>query len=186
MYRYRQFLRIDLAVSAVKPSVKSKSVLTASLPKDSVVDNLKPLPSCVYSRRSVSSDGGFQSQTKYKVLYDGECPLCMKEIRFLQYMDKRRQNQLDMIDISSADYRPDDNGGISYETAMQEMHVIGPDNKVYTRVPAFQQMYGAVGLGWVTSFTKLPGMPRLMDIFYGWFAKNRLQWTGRQDCATGQ
>ena len=48
------------------------------------------------------------------MLYDGDCPLCMREVNMLRKRDKD-QNKIGFVDISSPDYTPKDNAGISYE-----------------------------------------------------------------------
>ncbi len=67
--------------------------------------------------------------TEIKVLYDGDCPLCMQEMKVVRYLNDKRRT-LDLVNIASPDYKPEDNNGISYETAMGVMHVIGPDGQV--------------------------------------------------------
>ncbi|CAI7850410.1 unnamed protein product, partial [Closterium sp. NIES-54] len=51
---------------------------------------------------------------KVKVLYDGDCPICMKQVEFLSARNKQFQT-LKFVDISSEDYDPDENGGVEYE-----------------------------------------------------------------------
>ena len=49
-----------------------------------------------------------------KMLYDGDCPLCMREVNMLRKRDKD-QNKIGFVDISSPGYSAKDNAGISYE-----------------------------------------------------------------------
>ncbi|KAG5282766.1 hypothetical protein AALO_G00059720 [Alosa alosa] len=65
-----------------------------------------------------------------RVLYDGECPVCVKEIHFLQFLQKNRPNKVDFVDISLQDYDGAHYGGISYDKAMEEMHVIDENDQV--------------------------------------------------------
>lgn len=51
-----------------------------------------------------------------KMLYDGDCPLCMREVNMLRKRDKA-QNKICFVDIASQDYNPASNAGISYEQA---------------------------------------------------------------------
>ena len=53
----------------------------------------------------------------------------MSEIKFLMWKDKRDKN-ISFVDISKADYDGEKYSGISYEKAMEQMHVIGTDGKV--------------------------------------------------------
>lgn len=64
-----------------------------------------------------------------RMLYDGDCPLCMKEVDFLRKRDEGVGN-IDFVDISSPDYSPQDNAGIDFETAMGTIHAIRSDGSV--------------------------------------------------------
>lgn len=121
-----------------------------------------------------------------KVLYDGECPICVTEIRFLQYLQSNRAVKVDFVDISLPGYDEIKYRGISYEMAMEEMTVIDENNEVHRGVPAFTVMYSAVGLGWLGRFMMWPPVRPFMDKSYAIFAKNRLKWTGRDECTTGR
>lgn len=72
----------------------------------------------------------FLRSTQSQVLYDGECPICVKEIQFLQYLQRNRPGKVDFVDISLQCFDEEKYGGISYEMAMDEMHVIDENNKV--------------------------------------------------------
>ncbi|XP_030625916.1 uncharacterized protein At5g50100, chloroplastic-like [Chanos chanos] len=147
--------------------------------------------SCINSRTFIGSRRHFCSHShissrSVKVLYDGQCPICVKEIHFLQYLQRHRPGKVDFIDISLDGYDGGKYEGISYEMAMEEMHVIDEKNKVHRGVPAFTVMYSAVGLGWLGRFISWPVVRPLMDKAYAVFAKNRLKWTGRDECNTGR
>jgi len=43
----------------------------------------------------------------------------------------------------------------------------------------FRRAYAAVGLGWLLAPSGWPGVGRLFDAAYRWFARNRLRLTGR-------
>lgn len=60
------------------------------------------------------------------LLYDGECPICVKEIGFLQFLQRNRTDQADFVDISLPEYDESRYEGVSYET---EMTVIDENNK---------------------------------------------------------
>ncbi|XP_056094189.1 uncharacterized protein LOC130072897 isoform X2 [Rhinichthys klamathensis goyatoka] len=119
------------------------------------------------------------------VLYDGECPICVKEIRLLQFLQRNRAEKVDFVDISLPEY-DGTKYGVSYEIAMEEMTVIDTNNKIHRGVPAFTVMYSAVGLGWLGRFISLPLIRPVMDRAYVMFARNRLKWTGREGCITGR
>ena len=50
------------------------------------------------------------------LLFDGGCPLCVREVRFLQRRD--RQARLAFVDIDASDYDAAAHAGISYRVAM--------------------------------------------------------------------
>ena len=114
----------------------------------------------------------------FEVFYDGDCPLCMREINMLQRLD-RKKNNLRFTDISPADFDAESVTGLNYNTLMDEIHGRLPDGTIVTGVEVFRQLYGAVGLGWLTAPTRWPGLRQLSDAAYQAFAKNRLKLTGR-------
>ncbi|KAK1422338.1 hypothetical protein QVD17_25379 [Tagetes erecta] len=124
--------------------------------------------------------GQLQSSPNWKVkmLYDGDCPLCMREVNMLKERNKN-YNAISFVDISSDDYSPEDNQGLDYETAMGKIHAIMNDGTIVTNVEAFRKLYEAVGLGWVYAITKYEPAATIADAVYGVWAKYRLQVTGR-------
>ena len=95
-----------------------------------------------------------------RVLYDGDCPLCVREIDMLRRRDAARSASrpaaISFVDIAAPTYRAEDNAGLSFETAMGTIHGILPDGRVITGVAVFRELYAAVGLGWLFALTRLP------------------------------
>lgn len=112
------------------------------------------------------------------LLYDGDCPLCMKEVNMLRSRSDARGGTLQFVDIAAGDYDAV-SCGVDYETAMGQIHAIRPDGTIIQGVKVFREAYEAVGLGWVYSVTKVPGALWLADKIYGVWADRRLEWTGR-------
>eukprot|EP01024_Parvocaulis_polyphysoides_P043708 TRINITY_DN400_c0_g1_i2.p3 TRINITY_DN400_c0_g1~~TRINITY_DN400_c0_g1_i2.p3 ORF type:complete len:193 (-),score=27.88 TRINITY_DN400_c0_g1_i2:225-803(-) len=113
-----------------------------------------------------------------RMLYDGDCPLCMREVDFLKDRDSTN-NKIDFVDIASPDYSPENNQGISYEQAMGRIHAILPDGKIITDIEVFRRLYEAVGLGWVYAVTQNKNVENVANTVYGFWAKYRTQITGR-------
>ncbi|GFO06324.1 thiol-disulfide oxidoreductase dcc [Plakobranchus ocellatus] len=111
---------------------------------------------------------------KTKVLYDGECKLCKVEISGLKWLTRKKAD-VEFVDIASPDYKPSLFSGVTYEQAMKEMHVVGPQGQIYTQGDAIRQMYRASGLGWLASLTELPWLKDACDRLYIRFAHYRLQ-----------
>ncbi|EEF28096.1 uncharacterized protein At5g50100, chloroplastic [Ricinus communis] len=115
---------------------------------------------------------------KIKMLYDGDCPLCMREVNMLRERNKS-YDTIKFVDISSKDYSPEENQGLDYTTVMGRIHAILSDGTIVTDVEAFRRLYEQVGLGWVYAITKYEPIGSIADVVYSFWAKYRLQITGR-------
>ncbi|PSR17157.1 thiol-disulfide oxidoreductase [filamentous cyanobacterium CCP3] len=120
---------------------------------------------------------------KIKLLYDGDCPLCLREVNFLQKKDGGR-GLVAFTDIAAADYSPADNGGVDFATAMGRIHAVKPDGTVIKNVEVFRQVYAALGIGWIYAPTGWPIVSPLVDWIYGIWANWRLAVTGRPSLKT--
>ncbi|MEM9905928.1 MAG: DUF393 domain-containing protein [Cyanobacteria bacterium P01_D01_bin.44] len=118
-----------------------------------------------------------------KLLYDGECPLCMREVNFLQKRDAGR-GLVAFVDIADDGYSPEANGGVDFETAMGRIHAVLPDDSVIRDVAVFRRVYEILGLGWLYAPTKWPILGAIANWLYGIWADWRLRLTGRADLAT--
>jgi len=120
-----------------------------------------------------------------RVLYDGDCPLCAREIRFLEKRDRGR-GRIHFEDIAEPSFDPRAYG-LALREAMARIHGVLPDGTVVEGVEVFQRAYSAVGLGWLMAPTRWPGLRRLAELAYRMFARNRLRWTGRASvCEAGR
>lgn len=141
---------------------------------------MQPLPT--------ESDNAIQTQSKsrswkIKLLYDGACPLCMREVNFLQKRDAGR-GLINFVDIACDRYDPEENGGIDFATAMGRIHAIRADGKIIKNVEVFRQIYETLGMGWIYAATKWPLVGPVVDALYGIWADWRLALTGRSDLQT--
>lgn len=113
-----------------------------------------------------------------QVFYDGACPLCVREIAMLHWLD--RKHRIWFTDIASP-YFAAASFGTSYDALMAEIRGRLPDGGWIQGVEVFRRLYSAVGFAPLVALTRLPGIRALLDIGYAKFAKNRLRWTGRCD-----
>ncbi|MBW4469024.1 MAG: DUF393 domain-containing protein [Stenomitos rutilans HA7619-LM2] len=120
---------------------------------------------------------------KIELLYDGECPLCMREVNFLRRRDAGR-GLVAFVDIADPHYNPALYRGVDFETAMGRIHAVLPDGTVIQNVAVFRRVYEVLGMGWVYAATKLPVIGTIVDFVYGLWADRRLALTGRADLAT--
>ena len=111
-----------------------------------------------------------------EVFFDGECPLCIREINMLRWLDKK--NKILFTDIAVEGFNPESTG-VSWQTLMDKIHGRLPDGTLIEGVEVFRRLYSAVGFGWIMAATRWPGISHLLDWAYRVFAKNRLKWTGR-------
>jgi predicted DCC family thiol-disulfide oxidoreductase YuxK len=111
-----------------------------------------------------------------EVFYDGGCPLCVREIAFLQRRDRHSRIRFTDIDAPTFDPAP---LGKSYDELMARIYGRLPDGTWITGVEVFRRLYAAVGFGPLVAITRLPGLSHLLDAGYWLFAKNRLRLTGR-------
>jgi predicted DCC family thiol-disulfide oxidoreductase YuxK len=116
-----------------------------------------------------------------EVFFDGECPLCMREIRMLQRLDK--QQRIQFTDIMSPGFSPDA-VGLSFETLMARIHGRLADGTQIEGVEVFRRLYAAVGFRRLSAISRWPVVAQLLNLVYHLFAKNRLRLTGRciDDC----
>jgi predicted DCC family thiol-disulfide oxidoreductase YuxK len=120
-----------------------------------------------------------------RVLYDGECPLCTREIRFLERRDRGR-GRIHFEDIADPAFDPAAYG-LDDRQLMARIHGVIPDGSVVEGVEVFRRAYAAVGMGWLLAPTRWPVLRSLADLAYRVFARNRLRWTGRESaCPEGR
>lgn len=116
------------------------------------------------------------SPWQIEVFYDGDCPLCLREIKLLRWMDRRRR--IRFTDIAAADFVP-----AEYGKSMSEFmdQILGrlPSGQWVVGMEALRRLYAAIGLGPLVWITRLPLLSQLCDFGYRVFAKNRLRLTGR-------
>jgi predicted DCC family thiol-disulfide oxidoreductase YuxK len=120
---------------------------------------------------------------KIKLLYDGDCPLCMREVKFLRQRDAGR-GLIAFVNIADDGYNPADHGGIDYATAMGRIHAVKADGTVLKNVEVFRQIYDVLGLGWIYAPTRWPIVGPLVDWLYSLWADWRLRLTGRPSLPT--
>lgn len=111
-----------------------------------------------------------------EAFYDGACPLCAREVRLLQRLDRRAVLRFSDIAAPGFDAAA---VGVPWQDLMDRIHARLPDGTVVTGVEVFRRLYAAVGWGWLVAPTRLPGVSHLLDLAYRVFARNRLRLTGR-------
>lgn len=116
------------------------------------------------------------SDWQVEVFFDGDCPLCLREIRFLRWMDRR--DHIRFTDIAHPSFRPADYGK-SMTEFMDEIQGRLPDGSWIVGVEVFRRVYAALRFRVIVAITRLPGISHGLDFGYKLFSKNRLKLTGR-------
>ena len=117
------------------------------------------------------------SAVQLTLLFDGACPLCMREVRFLKVRDLYKR--IAFVDIDAQEYAAADHGGITYREAMGRIHALRADGTVLQDVEVFREAYRLVGLGWVYAPTRWPLIGPLVNGIYRLWASQRLRLTRR-------
>ncbi len=117
------------------------------------------------------------SAVQLTLLFDGACPLCMREVRFLKVRDLNKR--IAFVDIDAQEYAAADHGGITYREAMGRIHALRADGTVLQDVEVFREAYRLVGLGWVYAPTRWPLTGPLVNGIYRLWASQRLRLTRR-------
>ena len=114
---------------------------------------------------------------KLTFLFDGICPLCLKETNFLKSKDIF--NKIKFVDISNKNYKANLFQNISYTDAMNNLHGILENGEVIKGIDVLAYSYELIGLGWIYYPIKIPFISYLVKFTYRYWAKYRLQITGR-------
>ena len=92
-------------------------------------------------------------KNKLTFLFDGGCPLCLRETNFLKKRDIL--NQIKFVDINSKDYDQTLFDNISYSEAMSNLHGIIENGEIIRGLDVLAYSYELIGLGWVYSPLKV-------------------------------
>ena len=75
------------------------------------------------------------SSWEIKLLYDGDCPLCSREVRGLERMDKGR-GRIAFEDIAGPEFTPG-RYGLDVDQVMARIHGVLPDGSIVEGVEVF-------------------------------------------------
>lgn len=111
-----------------------------------------------------------------EVFFDGDCPLCQREINMLKRWDKAQR--IRFTNIAAPDFEPKVHGR-SLDDFMARIQGRLPDGTYIEGVEVFRHLYTAVGFGPLVALSRLPLIRNVLDLGYRFFARNRLRFTGR-------
>jgi predicted DCC family thiol-disulfide oxidoreductase YuxK len=114
---------------------------------------------------------------RVEVFFDGDCPLCMREIALLRRMDLHTA-RITFTDIASSDFVALDYGK-TWDEFMGQIQGRNANGQWLEGVEVFRALYGAVGLQRIVRMSRLAPIAWLLELAYGFFSQHRLALTGR-------
>lgn len=111
-----------------------------------------------------------------EVFFDGACPLCSREVKFIHARDKKRC--IVFTDIAAAEFDARARG-LSREALMARLHARLPDERLVDGIEVFRRMYELIGFRALVAVSRWPGVRQVLDFVYRRFAAQRLRLTGR-------
>jgi predicted DCC family thiol-disulfide oxidoreductase YuxK len=121
---------------------------------------------------------GSGTGSQFEVFFDGECPLCSREIAMLRRRDL--EGRLRFTDIAAAGFDPG-SLGLEQATLMARIHGRSSAGELITGVEVFRRIYAALGFKRLVALSRVPWIASALDRVYALFAAHRLRLTGRCD-----
>ena len=118
----------------------------------------------------------YDYNSTFEVFYDGQCPLCKREIDMVRRKDKHQR--LKLTDIAAVDFRPD--AGKDLQELMKEIHGRDANGKFVTGVDVFREIYGRLGFELLVKISRLPVLRQVLDVGYRLFAYLRFKHASRR------
>lgn len=115
-----------------------------------------------------------------EVFFDGDCPICRREIAWLRRLDRRKR--IRFTDIAPLDPAGTIDG-VAWAELMAEIHGRLPDGRWIKGVEVFRHLYAAVGFGPLVKVSRWVGIDQVLEAAYAAFARRRLRWTNRCDAS---
>jgi len=116
------------------------------------------------------------TNTQITLYFDGDCPLCKREINFLRKITPK--DKVSYKDISEDNFKEDEHGK-SCSKLMAEIHAKTSKGEWLIGMEAFRAVYSYTPYSFIFNLTNLPILKQCFDFAYKIFAKNRLKLTGR-------
>jgi predicted DCC family thiol-disulfide oxidoreductase YuxK len=105
-----------------------------------------------------------------KMLFDGKCPLCSREVEML-----RKRNASGLIafeDIAEPGFGPE-KYGLTMAQVVGAMHAVRPDGSIVRGIDVFAEVYDAVGWKWLSRTLRWRLTRPLAEVGYRIFAAIR-------------
>jgi len=114
---------------------------------------------------------------KIRVMYDGLCPMCSREISFLQ--GRCSDDSVVFEDIADPKFDPA-KFGLTMDEVIGSMHAVRTDGTVLRGVDVFIEVYRHCRLNWLADVLAFRPARPVFDFFYRVFARIR-PWFSKLD-----
>ena len=118
------------------------------------------------------SGASAHSGWQLKLLYDGDCPFCRREVSWLARRD--RSGAVALEDIAAPGFDAS-RYGLHQKQLEGVIHAQLPNGRLVTGMEVFRRLYAAVGLGWLMAPTGWPILRPVFDWAYRLFARHRVR-----------
>ena len=109
------------------------------------------------------------NHNQFTLLYDGHCPLCSREIKWLRQRDHKQSIKFqDIHDPVFKEHLP-----LPLATLMAQIHGIDQNGDLLVGIDVFAVIYRLVGLNFLAAPLSWPLTRPLMKILYWAFAQSR-------------
>ena len=105
--------------------------------------------------------GNVLSHFDIELFFDGDCPLCLREVNLLRRLD--RKGRILFTDIASPYFTAGDYGK-TFDDFSGVIHARTEKDGWLTGVEVFRRLYSAVGFGLLVELTRLPLLSGLLDL----------------------
>lgn len=111
----------------------------------------------------MENDANRQGARPTEVMFDGACPLCLREIAL--YRRLKANEAISWVDVSAGNFQPP--AGMTKAQLLKRFHLITPDGELLSGAEAFVFVWNRLpGWRWLGFFSRLPGMLFLMERVY--------------------
>ncbi len=113
-----------------------------------------------------------------EIFYDGDCPLCRREIKFMRKKDS--SNRLIYTDIADPQFDAVKETGKTFEELMAKLHGRLPSGNLIAGPEVFRIAYAELGYRSLVKLSRLPLISQLIGLGYNCFARLRPYLPGRK------
>lgn len=106
----------------------------------------------------------------FTIFFDGNCPLCLKEINQLKKRDQDGKLGFEDINASSFATRYPD---LDWQALNDRIHGIDEHGEVFIGLDVTHKAWSLVGVGWLYAPLRWPVIRLVADVVYKLFARHR-------------